>query len=128
MSTPPKLTRRLSSHCGAVRNATLIGLLAIAPVHATAGKHVATVSETRVAKVSLADLDLSTPEGARAARERLHAMARHLCMRLEGDHDLGHQPHFVACVDETLVDALLQLNSLALASEQSSRGARSIAP
>lgn len=128
MSTPPERTRRLGSPWTTVRNAVLFGLLAIAPAAAIADKHAVTAPETRAARVSLADLDLSTTEGTRAAHERLHAMARHLCMRLEGDHDLGHQQHFVACVDDTLVNAQLQLNSLTLAAVQNSRTARSIAP
>jgi UrcA family protein len=103
-------------------------MLAIAPVGAMAGKRPATAPDTRVGRVSLADLDLSTSEGTRAAYERLHAMARLLCMRLEDDHDLGQQPNFVACVDDTLANALLQLNSLVRMAVQNSRTARSIAP
>jgi UrcA family protein len=65
-----------------------------------------TAPVTRSAKVSLAGLDLSTPEGARAARERLRETARRLCTQVADDLDLSHQPNFVACVDETLAAAL----------------------
>jgi UrcA family protein len=65
-----------------------------------------TTPVTRSAKVSLADLDLSTPEGVRAARERLRGTARRLCTQVADDLDLSHQPNFVACVDETLAAAL----------------------
>ena len=99
----------------AVRAAALMGLLAIAPVAVTAGTQPAPAPETRVAKVSVVDLDLSTPEGMRAARDRLHAMALRLCTQLEDLRDLSHQSNFVACVDDTLAGALRQINTSALA-------------
>jgi UrcA family protein len=67
-----------------------------------------TAPVTRSAKVSLAGLDLSTPDGARAARERLRGTARRLCAQVADDLDLSHQSNFVACVDETLAAALRQ--------------------
>jgi UrcA family protein len=67
-----------------------------------------TVPVTRSAKVSLAGLDLSTSDGARAARERLRGTARRLCAQVADDLDLSHQSNFVACVDETLAGALRQ--------------------
>jgi UrcA family protein len=72
--------------------------------------------ETRSARVSLADLDLSTPDGARAARDRLHQTARRWCSQLEDSLDLSHQSNFVACMDDALAGALRQLNGPALAS------------
>jgi UrcA family protein len=68
--------------------------------------------ETRAVKVSLADLDLSTLEGRRAARERLHETARRLCSQLVDIQDLSHQPNFVACVGDALNDALRQVAAL----------------
>jgi UrcA family protein len=67
-----------------------------------------TAPVTRSAKVSLAGLDLSTLDGARAARERLRGTARRLCAQVADDLDLSHQSNFVACVDETLAAALRQ--------------------
>jgi len=67
---------------------------------------------TRSAKVSLAGLDLSTPDGARAARERLRGTARRLCAQVADDLDLSHQSNFVACVDETLAAALRQATEI----------------
>jgi UrcA family protein len=69
-----------------------------------------TAPVTRSAKVSLAGLDLSTPDGARAARERLHATARRLCAQVADNLDLSHQSNFVACVDEALAAALTALS------------------
>jgi UrcA family protein len=96
----------------APRMAGLIALLAVAPVPVMADTLPAPPPETRTMKISLADLDLSTPEGAHAARERLHETARRLCSRVEGIDDLWHQPHFVACVDDALADALRQVQAL----------------
>jgi UrcA family protein len=65
--------------------------------------------------VSLADLDLSTPKGTRLANERLRKVARRLCSRLSDELDLGHQPHFVACVDQATINAQQQLATRQLA-------------
>jgi|SRR5260370_26988151 UrcA family protein len=71
-----------------------------------------TAPVTRSAKVSLAGLDLSTPDGARAARERLRGTARRLCAQVADGLDLSHQSNFVACVDETLAAALRQATEI----------------
>jgi hypothetical protein len=55
-----------------------------------------------------------TPEGARAARERLRKEARRLCSQVADSEDLSHQTNFVACVDETLANALRQVAGPAL--------------
>ncbi|HLQ08560.1 MAG TPA: UrcA family protein [Steroidobacteraceae bacterium] len=83
-------------------------------------------SVTRAANVSLADLDLSTLEGSRAAHERLEAIARRLCAELARGHDLSYQPNFAACVHDTLAGALAQANVLAAA--KNTRTARGSAP
>jgi UrcA family protein len=61
--------------------------------------------DKRSMRVSVADLDQSTPEGARIAEQRLRHAARVLCGRLSDELDLGSQPHFVACVDQAMADA-----------------------
>jgi UrcA family protein len=63
--------------------------------------------------VSFADLDLSTPEGARAAHDRLHEVARGVCGHAEDDLDLSHQANFVACVDEAMAQALPRIEEAA---------------
>jgi UrcA family protein len=78
------------------------------------------------AGVSLADLDLSTLEGARLARERLDATARRLCHELTRRHDLAYPPDFAACVHDSLSGALAQAEALAAASN--TRSARRSAP
>lgn len=69
-------------------------------------------SETRAANVSLADLDLSTPEGARIARERLAAAARRVCGELAKGQDLLYEPSYTTCVRDSLARALAQTDAL----------------
>lgn len=88
----------------------------------------APVLDKRVAVVSLADLDTSTPQGARAARDRLRDTARLLCMRVQDSRDLGHQPHFVACVEQALTRALQQMRIPAVAALDATRNAQRSAP
>jgi len=84
--------------------AALIALCVIGPMKAMADTQPAPAPETLAAKVSLADVDLSTPEGQRVAYERLHQTARHLCSRLEYRHSesLAHHPTYIKCVDDAV--------------------------
>jgi UrcA family protein len=63
-------------------------------------------SESRSATVSLSGFNLSTPRGVREAREKVQQTARLLCAQLEDPTDLGHQQHFVACVEGAVANAL----------------------
>ncbi len=63
--------------------------------------------------VSFADLDLSTPQGARAAHERLQRVAGKLCMRVADHLDLSQQANFSACVEATMMQALPKVEELA---------------
>jgi UrcA family protein len=80
----------------------------------------------RAVHVSLADLDLSTLEGARIARERLEAMVRRLCGEVVRRQDLSYRADFAACVQDTLAEALAQAD--ALAADSNARTARRSAP
>ena len=112
-ATQPAPASCLKAH---IRTATLLALCALASGITVAGPKTDTAPVTRSARVSLADLDLSTPEGARAARERLRQTARHLCNRVADELDLSHQANYVACVDETLAAALRKVNEPAATS------------
>ena len=105
---------RLARFQAALRTMGLIALCVAAPIAAIAQQS-SVAAETSSAKVSLAGLDLSTPEGLGIARDRLHDAARLLCSRVADSRDLGHQPHFVACVDEAMAAALRQISGPALA-------------
>jgi UrcA family protein len=83
-------------------------------------------SVTLGASVPLADLDLSTLEGAGIARQRLDAMARRLCGELARRQDLSYQLNYAACVHDTLAGALAQADAIAAA--RNTRSARLTAP
>jgi UrcA family protein len=106
----------------AVLRAVLIALCAIAPITGTAGSQPQPAAETLTASVSLADVDLSTPEGQRVAYERLRHTARRLCSSLEALHpqSLAHYPSYIRCVDQALARALQQVSGPALAATQKS--------
>jgi len=87
-----------------------MALLTLAPVAAIALSPAAAGVETRTSNLSLADLDLSTPAGVDAARDRLQQTARRWCSQVADRQDLSHQPNFIACMDETLAAALRQIN------------------
>jgi UrcA family protein len=88
----------------------LLGLCALAPAALLTGKgeHDA-LPAMRSARVSLAGLDLSTPEGARDARERIGKAARALCAG-----NLGKRP-LDGCVSDVLAAAERQIRARTLA-------------
>jgi UrcA family protein len=83
-----------------------VGLNAAAVADQNAG-------ETRVKKVSLADIDLSTTEGQRAARERLHQAARSLCTQVGDELDLSYHANYLACIDAAMAKAEPRLQAMA---------------
>jgi UrcA family protein len=119
MNTKTNLPRR-SSLESAVLKAALIALCAIAPITVMADTQPAPAPGTRAAKVLLADLDLSTPEGLRIAYDRLHDTARRLCSQQEDMQSVAHYPTYVKCVDETLAAALRQVKGPTLAANEKS--------
>jgi UrcA family protein len=92
-----------------VRAAVLTALGVLGSAAAMAQQPPAAV-ESASAKTSLAGLDLSTPEGMAAARERVHQTARRVCSRVAHSTDLAPQPNFIKCVDATMTSALQQLS------------------
>ena len=107
MNTKPSLPRWMSGHSPALGLA-IMGALTLASVATHADQSAATAASSRVADVSLADLNLSTSEGMSAARARLHAMAARLC----AEHTPSSQPNFASCVDSTVAGALRQVDAL----------------
>jgi UrcA family protein len=100
--------------------ATLLGLSQMLPIAAPADQPATSAPETRIARVALGDLDLSTAEGARVARDRLQEAARRLCVRLAESRDVGRQWHLRTCMNEAVADAWRQLTTPALASVRNS--------
>jgi len=98
-----------------VRTAVMMALCVFGPAAAMAQQQAATAAETRTTKVSLAGLDVSTPEGMIAARTRLRDTAVRLCSQVADELDLSHHANFVKCVDATVTSALQQLTGPMLA-------------
>ena len=98
----------------AVVAAACIGLPAIAPLVAFADPPTAEPPRTLESKVSLSDLDLSTPEGVRAAHKRLRQKAEYLCRQLGDSVRTTYRWTHAACVQATLADAIQRLSVPAL--------------
>jgi UrcA family protein len=94
--------------CGA---AILTALFGVVPLRSFA-EQPATSTVSSVAEVPLADLNLSSAEGMRQARERLHLMAERVCTDREGGPERHPQPGFGACVDSTVASALRRIEAL----------------
>jgi UrcA family protein len=90
-----------------IRAAALVALFALTSAVALAHQPPA----TRVAKVSLTDLDLSTPEGARAAYERIKTTAKRLCFQLADPRKVDDRVLYNECLIETLADTVRRINA-----------------
>ena len=62
------------------------------------------------ATVRIADLDLSTEKGMKAARDRIYDTAKHLCQQVIDPWSISHQPDFVQCVNDATTAAVAQLH------------------
>jgi len=112
MNAQSNLASRFSGRRTASGAAIVMALFGIVPVGTIADQRAATTTPSTVADVSLSDLNLSTPEGIRLARDRLHAMAERLCADRGGGREPSSQPAFGACVDSTVTSALRHIDAL----------------
>jgi UrcA family protein len=112
MNAQSILASRFSGRHTASGAAIAMALFGIVPVGTIADQRAATTTPSSVAEVSLSDLNLSTPEGIRLARDRLHAMAERLCAERGGGREPSSQPAFGACVDSTVANALRHIDAL----------------
>lgn len=71
------------------------------------------VGDSRSARVSFADLDLSTPQGVETARQRIHQTARSLCMKVGDRNDRSRRDNFISCVESEVTRAVPTLEALA---------------
>jgi len=115
MNPPTQLPRR-SSGCHAGTWAVgMVALLSLASVVAACADPPAIAAAAiQSAKVSLADLDLTTPAGARVAYERIRRVAERLCDDREDAWSRYHAASYNACVRETVADAVHQIHVDAL--------------
>jgi UrcA family protein len=114
MTTETQLHRSSVRRHTPIRAAAFVALFALASA-ALADQSAEPAPATRVAKVSLAGLDLSTPAGARIAYERIKTVAERLCF-LVGDDP--YRETYEACVRETLANALRRINAPTVAALQ----------
>jgi len=111
MNTQSILSGRFGGRHTAAGAAILMAAFGVVPVSTIADQRPDTTSVSSVADVSLSDLNLSTPEGMRVARDRLHTMAEHVCADRGGSREPSSQPTFAACVDSTMANALRQIDA-----------------
>jgi UrcA family protein len=71
--------------------------------------------------VPLSDLDLSTPEGVRAAHKRLRGKAEYLCRQLWDNTSATYRWSYATCVKKTFADAIRGIDGPALAVADRSR-------
>jgi UrcA family protein len=83
-----------------------------------------TPHESVSASVSLADLDITTVEGTRAAQDRLKAMAQRLCRKFWDERKVSASDTYVECTRDTLASALAQLKVTAPALQLAKETAR----
>jgi UrcA family protein len=87
-----------------------MALSGVAPLAALADPPAAQPPHTLQSRVSLADLDLSTPEGYRLAQKRLRRKAEYLCRQLWDDASASFRWTYAACVKETLAEVSQRLD------------------
>src|SRR5580700_2675396 len=105
---------RLFKFKAAVRAAGLIAVCLALPIAALA-QQPSGAAPASAAEVSLAGLDITTPVGAAAARNRLHETARQICSQPVGNLEPSDRADFLSCIDNTLISELKQVNGSARA-------------
>jgi UrcA family protein len=93
----------------------LMALCTIGLVAALDAQRPASADDVRMAKVSVADLDLGTTAGMKAAQGRVRKVAQHLCAQVAQMDDLSRHDNYLACVDASVTAAMQQLKGPALA-------------
>jgi UrcA family protein len=99
----------LSGLTAIARAATAMAVCLAMPIAVLAQESPIT-APSRVAKVSLIGLDLTTARGLAEARSRLHETARQSCTRAAGNQEPSNPANFVSCIDNTLMSELKQIN------------------
>jgi UrcA family protein len=75
----------------------------------------ASADDVRMAKVWVADLDLGTTAGMKAAQGRVQKVAQRLCAQVSQIDDLSRHDNYLKCVDASVTAAMQQLKGPALA-------------
>jgi UrcA family protein len=69
---------------------------------------------TGTAKVSLTGLDLSTPDGVRAARQRVRAAAQRVCAKVADSADMSTRLNYLTCIENAMASTVAQIEALAI--------------
>ena len=107
-------TMKMTNHICQVA-APLLATLALHLITSTASAAESIVPDGLAHPVSLADLDLATPQDQAIARARVQSMARTLCDRIRDEQDLGQHEHYLRCVADATDKAMAQILNPALA-------------
>jgi UrcA family protein len=95
----------------------LLGALALQPAFAD---HAASANVVH-AKVALADLDLNSPVGRAAARDRIASAAKKLCAQFDDDRKVDHVVTRGDCVHEAMAAGFAQLTAQSSAAPLNAR-------
>jgi UrcA family protein len=68
--------------------------------------------ETASTRISLRDVDLTTPSGNAIAAARIVSAARRLCARFRNSSRIDDAETFAVCVHDASVDALVRVQKL----------------
>ncbi len=136
IQSPACARPRWPTACGAV---ILTALFALLPWRSFAQQPAATLPGSTLSRVSLSDLDVSSPRGLRQARERLQIMAERVCADREGDGEASSvgrepsggeassQPGFGPCVENTVSSALRRIEAFSHRSNVAVRSSMTLA-
>jgi UrcA family protein len=118
VKTESRLARPFASPTVPMQASALLGLLMLGSV-VFAGPPSSPAEDGRVAHVSLADLNVATPEGSREALARLTTVAQRLCWQMGDSVRASNRATMAACVRETVAQSVRQLNAKALVARKS---------
>jgi UrcA family protein len=108
------ISSRLSGFTIAVRATCLVAVCVAVPIAALAHQP-SVAAPASASTMSLAGLDLTTPEGIAVARNRLHETARQICSQPVDTAEPSDRADFLRCMDITLINELKQVSSSARA-------------
>lgn len=105
-------THRYLRRCGVSPSASVAAAIVLAPILCAASPHRIVPTETAVATVTVADLDLSTAEGARIARRRLQVAALRLCRAFSDSRRVANVATLRDCSRDAVADAVRRVNAV----------------
>jgi len=111
MNTSAVLIRRLNLK--AALSALCLTAIGAVATPAMAQQSSARWVVTDTMKVSLAGLDLSTPDGVRAAHERVRLAARLVCAKVRDSADMQTSLEYITCIDNAITIPMAQIDEAA---------------